>query len=307
MSTVRIKDRVSVCLFTFSDGRRCRTPRSGTHPHFCFYHARKESQARAAENLGEDLSYFFSADFVTACDLSTALARLLPAVARGDIKPKTATTLAYMAQTFLQTLHLSQKEFIDAVGEREWRKTVCNSLNQNFKYLNSQSDDPADAEDPPNAPQPNPKPASPQPPAHPRPPYSPPQHSATTPTPQPKPISDSASASALDSASAPDSAPASAPSLSPAPQVCHPERSEGSRCNPAPSTDDENPADSSLALSAKPATNPGAEPTQPDSKVPESARANSALAVARSRFRRRSTNTPTNPFKTNIYERPRNC
>ncbi len=289
MSTVRIKDRVSVCLFTFSDGRRCRTPRSGTHPHFCFYHARKESQARAAENLGEDLSYFFSADFVTACDLSTALARLLPAVARGDIKPKTATTLAYMAQTFLQTLHLSQKEFIDAVGEREWRKTVCNSLNQNFKYLNSQSDDPADAEDPPNAPQPNPKPASPQPPAHPQPPYSPPQHSATAPTPQPKPIS------------------APPPTPSPAPQGCHPERSEGSCCNPAPSSNDENPADSSLALSSKPATNPGAEPTQPVSKVPESARANSAPAVARSRFRRRSTNTPTNPFKTNIYERPRNC
>ncbi len=78
MSSLISKDRVSVCLFTFSDGRRCRTPRSSHHPHFCFYHARKESQARAAENLGEDLCNFFSRDFVTACDLSSALAASSP-------------------------------------------------------------------------------------------------------------------------------------------------------------------------------------------------------------------------------------
>ncbi len=32
MSSLSPKDRVSLCSFTFSDGRRCRTPRTGTRP-----------------------------------------------------------------------------------------------------------------------------------------------------------------------------------------------------------------------------------------------------------------------------------
>ena len=56
MSSLSKKDRVSLCSFTFSDGRRCRTPRAAKHPHFCFYHAQKEARARAAEKLGKDLA-----------------------------------------------------------------------------------------------------------------------------------------------------------------------------------------------------------------------------------------------------------
>jgi len=47
MSSLRSQDRVSLCRFTFADGRQCRTPRSANHPHFCFDHARKESGALA--------------------------------------------------------------------------------------------------------------------------------------------------------------------------------------------------------------------------------------------------------------------
>ncbi len=52
MSSLSAKDRVSLCMFTFADGRRCRTPRISSHPHFCFYHAKKEARARTAETLG---------------------------------------------------------------------------------------------------------------------------------------------------------------------------------------------------------------------------------------------------------------
>src|SRR5437016_13205396 len=83
MSSVNRKDRVSLCTFSFSDGRRCRTPRVRNHPHFCFYHAQKEARSRAAQTLGKDLAYFFSGDYLSACDLSTALARLIPSVVRG--------------------------------------------------------------------------------------------------------------------------------------------------------------------------------------------------------------------------------
>ena len=93
MSSLRLQDRVSLCRFTFADGRKCRTPRAGKHPNFCFEHARKESQARSANKLAGELSYRFSGEYLSANDLSAALGRLLPAVLRGDIKPRTARTL----------------------------------------------------------------------------------------------------------------------------------------------------------------------------------------------------------------------
>ncbi len=114
MSSLNAKDRVSLCLFTYQDGRRCRTPRIASHPHFCFYHAQKESQVRSAATLGKDLAYFFSGNYLSACDLSTALSRFIPAVIRGEIKPRLARTVAYMMQTFLQSIHLAQDEYINA-------------------------------------------------------------------------------------------------------------------------------------------------------------------------------------------------
>src|SRR6266850_2086915 len=54
MSTTRSKDRAGLCSFTFANGHRCRSLRSTSHPHLCYYHARKESQARAAEQIGRD-------------------------------------------------------------------------------------------------------------------------------------------------------------------------------------------------------------------------------------------------------------
>jgi hypothetical protein len=134
MSSLSPKDRVSLCSFTFSDGRRCRTPRVAKHPRFCFYHAQKEARARTAKKLGKDLAYFFSGNYLSACDLSTALARLIPAVVRGDVKPKTAHTVAYLAQTLMQAIHISEREYINAFGTDGWRKSVRNSVNSNYDY-----------------------------------------------------------------------------------------------------------------------------------------------------------------------------
>ena len=134
MSSLSPKDRVSLCSFTFSDGRRCRTPRATKHPRFCFYHAQKEARVRTAKKLGKDLAYFFSGDYLSACDLSTALARIIPAVVRGDVKPKTAHTVAYLAQTLMQAIHISEQEYINAFGTDGWRKSVRNSVNSNYAY-----------------------------------------------------------------------------------------------------------------------------------------------------------------------------
>jgi len=142
------RDRPSLCLFTLADGRRCRTPRTTGHPHFCFYHARKESQARVADKLANDLNFFLSGEYLSANDLCAALGRIIPAVVRGDIKPRTATTVAYLAQTLLQTIHLAQDEYINAFGTPEWRETIHNAVNQNWNYRHP-------------APPPAPAPASP--------------------------------------------------------------------------------------------------------------------------------------------------
>ena len=119
------KDRKSLCRFTFADGRQCRTPRSPHHPHFCSHHARKDSQARAADKLARELSYFFSGQYLSACDLTAALGRLLPAVVRGDIKSRSARTLAYLSQTLAQTIHLAEQEYINALGTDSWRRATA--------------------------------------------------------------------------------------------------------------------------------------------------------------------------------------
>ena len=134
MPSQQPKDRASLCLFTFTDGRRCRTPRTTGHPHFCFYHARKESQARVAEKLGNDLNFFLSGEYLSANDLAVALGRIIPAVVRGDIKPRTATTVAYLAQTLLQTIQVAQHEYINAFGTPDWREVIHNAVGQNWKY-----------------------------------------------------------------------------------------------------------------------------------------------------------------------------
>ncbi len=101
MSTNRSKDRSSLCSFTFVDGRHCRIPRQTQtgHPYLCAFHARKEAQALAGEAAGKDIAYHLSGSYLSACDLTSALGRLFSAVAQGQVKPKTASTLAYLGQT----------------------------------------------------------------------------------------------------------------------------------------------------------------------------------------------------------------
>ncbi len=128
MSTKRSKDRTLLCSFLFADGRQCTTPRCSAHPHLCYFHARKEAQANLALQAGRDISSCFSFDYVSACDLSQALSQLFCAVAHGSIKPKTATTLAYLGQTILQTIHVAGSEYAQAFGSDAWRRAIRSSF-----------------------------------------------------------------------------------------------------------------------------------------------------------------------------------
>jgi hypothetical protein len=122
------KDRPGLCSFTFADGRQCRTPRCSAHPHLCFNHARKEAQTLAAQQMGRNIAADLSGGYISACDLSSALARLFSGVAQGHVKPKTASTLAYLGQTLLQSIHLAQHEYINAFDADSWRDTIRSSF-----------------------------------------------------------------------------------------------------------------------------------------------------------------------------------
>ena len=189
MPSIRPQDRVSLCHFSFADGRRCLTPISPGHPHFCYYHAQKEAQSVAVEKLGQDLDYFFSGDYLSACDLSAALARLFAAVARGHIKPRAARTLACLAQTLAQTIRLSQNEYINAFGTDAWRKAVRSSVTQNSSRDAATPEPPAPAAVPPaecsgRSSDRSPAAPQPQPAAPPTTPSAPPTP-ATQPAPEP--------------------------------------------------------------------------------------------------------------------------
>jgi hypothetical protein len=148
MSTNRSNDRASLCSFTFADGRHCRTPRQTGHPYLCSFHARKEAQALAGQEAGKDIAYHLSGSYVSACDLSSALGRLFSAVAQGQVKPKTASTLAYLGQTLVQTLHLAQVEYIKAFGPNAWRETIRISHEQSADHTSPDPHTEPDLESP---------------------------------------------------------------------------------------------------------------------------------------------------------------
>jgi hypothetical protein len=276
MSSLSPKDRVSLCLFSYEDGRRCRTPRISSHPHFCFYHAKKESQSQSTEKLAKDLAYFFSGDYLSANDLNTALGRLIPAVIRAEIKPRAARTVAYMLQTLVQSTRLAQHEYINAFGTDGWRDAVCTSVNNNHDYLyppgpnDPEPEDESEVDskdDSADAPEPQPPTQAP-----------PPQPS---PCPRPSPADTEAALAAArslfpprtNSAPPQSASPQSTPPQSPAPtpQTCHPERSEGPCLDPTSPTIDETQLPSAAAPLLQPTTNPTPTQTAQPNNAPPAA------------------------------------
>jgi hypothetical protein len=164
MSTIRPEDRVSLCRFTFADGRKCLTPRAPNHPHFCYFHARRESRSTGTDKLARDLAFFLSGEYLSANDLSAALGRVLPAVVRGDLKPRAAGIVAYIAQTLAQTIHLAQDEYINAFSTDDWRDTIRHCVDQNFDYRHPSPPPQPQPTDPPES---DPAPTSPRQPPEP--------------------------------------------------------------------------------------------------------------------------------------------
>ena len=123
-----IKDRSRLCAFPFADGRQCRTPRRSGHQHLCYSHAKKEAEALIAKQAGEDLASLFCGKVLCAPDFAAALGRVLSAVARGYIKPKTAVSLALLGHTLNQSIKIAQDEYANAPGGNARPERVASVL-----------------------------------------------------------------------------------------------------------------------------------------------------------------------------------
>jgi hypothetical protein len=155
------KDRSpNLCAFAFADGRQCRMPRCSGHLHYCYFHAQKEAESLAAQQVGEDISRFLPTKLLTACDLGVAMSQLFCAVARGDVKPKVASTLAYLAQTMLQSIPIAQHEYCEALGTGYWRSAIRSSFNVTAPEPKPAPQPQSAPSTPPPTPKPTPQPAS---------------------------------------------------------------------------------------------------------------------------------------------------
>jgi hypothetical protein len=50
------------------------------------------------------------------------------------VKPKTAHTVAYLVQTLMQAIHISQHEYCEAFDTDDWREAIRNSVKGNYDY-----------------------------------------------------------------------------------------------------------------------------------------------------------------------------
>jgi hypothetical protein len=122
------KDRTDLCHFAFADGRRCTMPQApGSESGLCYFHHQQYADRLDQRFAGEQISLCLDPGINTACDLSAALTKLFRATALGYIKPKTCSTLTYLANLMLQTQLLARQEY-ESAFEQPWPDVVYDSI-----------------------------------------------------------------------------------------------------------------------------------------------------------------------------------
>jgi len=116
------------CTFETSDGRRCRLPRSATHPALCVFHSQEERQLVESQKVGPALAVTVTGDFLTATDINYALGKVFTAVAQNRIPVRTAHTLAYLGQLMLCSLPAVKKEFNFSYKFDQWNNMLDNAV-----------------------------------------------------------------------------------------------------------------------------------------------------------------------------------
>src|SRR5271166_2994939 len=109
MSVDLYPDRPRLCVHCYEDGRRCRLPRRSDHPSLCYYHARKEAQALAAQQAADRIAYDLSGECIAFRDVSA--------------------TIAYLCQSLVQSAARAESEHIRVFGLKDWQDEIVHTFN----------------------------------------------------------------------------------------------------------------------------------------------------------------------------------
>ncbi len=146
----RSKDRSSLCSFTFVDGRHCRTLDCGGLA--AAFEAKPPAIHACKEAHRNNSLCSLCSAFCALCGKS--FSSLTGPHWPGQVKPKTASTLAYLGQTLVQTLPLAQHEYINAYGTNSWRETIRTSHEQSANHTSPDPESPTPEPEPAPAPTP---------------------------------------------------------------------------------------------------------------------------------------------------------
>jgi len=160
MSANCSKDRAGLCSFTFKDGRQCHLPVCAQSPEHCLPHALKHRRIARAEELGQLITEPFSAEFLSASDLNSALCRVFSAIAQGLMSPKTAKPLIDLSRTMLKAIPLARQEYVSVYGEDDLIMAIADSFDRQADPDPSDDLEPSANDSLEPAPNDNPEPTS---------------------------------------------------------------------------------------------------------------------------------------------------
>jgi hypothetical protein len=120
------KDRVLLCVFTFTDGRQCTMPRTNNGLNLCYFHEQQERRRLQSFQAGARVAECLNSDLQTSCSLNAALAVLFRGGAMNFITPQAINSLTRLGQLMVETHLLAKNEFLSCY-HADWADIVQNS------------------------------------------------------------------------------------------------------------------------------------------------------------------------------------
>lgn len=148
MSAKSSKDRVSLCAFSFSDGRQCRIPRHKPNSRYCFAHARKHRHLEEADEVAQEILNPLSGSFVSSASMTQSLIHLYAAVTEGRFPPKQAAALAKVSSVLMKSIDASSHEFRTVFIQTYWSQLVRDSYGDLPPFTRHQPPPPDPGPDP---------------------------------------------------------------------------------------------------------------------------------------------------------------
>ena len=126
--------RARMCAFTYSDGRRCRLPRT-VGLGYCYSHAAKIRKKREEEFVAELLAEPLAHSTITSTTLSFMLTRLFGLVAAGHVSPKTSNALLRVIDGLRKNLRNTTQEFLQCYDVQNLRTLVESLHDEHDDFL----------------------------------------------------------------------------------------------------------------------------------------------------------------------------